>query len=266
MNEYFFSERGIYYRTNIFRVGIPILVFVHGLSGSSSAWKRYETAFEDTYNVLSLDLRGHGKSVKPSGSHEYQLRHFVGDLRDLLDHLGIKQCILISHSFGTLITLEFLLTYQNRVQAAVFLSPNITIARRWSARLIQPLVWLGMRIFEYIPIFSRTGTHIDYDRYRNTGDWNVRRMFADVRNTGVRIYLYCLYHSYAFDREDSLEKIAVPVLIMHGKNDTIFPVENAIIAARRIKHSTLVLLDDADHILVLNHFPEVSAALSDFFK
>src|SRR5579859_2075215 len=99
MKEDYLSERGIYYRTNDFKGGRPTLVFVHGLLGSSSAWAPYEKLLQGNYNILTFDLRGHGKSVRPLKYREYEVRYFVKDIAALLEHLHITECVLVSHSF-----------------------------------------------------------------------------------------------------------------------------------------------------------------------
>lgn len=210
-----------------------------------------------------MDLRGHGKSVKPKEYKDYEIGNFVQDIHDLVEHLKIKKFILVSHSFGALVGLDFLVKYQAMLFSAVFLSPNFSVKRRRLARALAPL--LGMaRIIYLFPSSSKVGGHVDYSRYKNTGDWNIRRMIADIRNTGLKVYLYCTKQSYKFDRESFLEQIKIPVLIVHGKNDTIFPVEGSRIMAGKIKNSQLVLLDNADHIIVLNNFTEVSEAIENF--
>lgn len=265
MKELFFQPRGIYYRVNEFRTDRPTLVFVHGLSGSSSAWAEYENKFEKDYNILCLDLRGHGKSAK-SGSYEnYKIEKFSQDIRDLTAYLDIKKLILISHSFSTLVALDFLAKYQNMLASSVFLSPGFRVSSAKTAKIIRPVIQLFAKLYNIMPSYSsRIGGHVDYSKYKNTGDWNLRRMFADVKNTTLRIYLFCLGQSYEFSGENFLDKINIPVLLVHGKNDTLFPVENSIIMSEKIRDSKLILLDDADHILVLNNFPEVSEAIENF--
>lgn len=62
MQEYIYSPKKIFYKKNEFKPGRPALVFVHGLSDSSSAWLPYEKKFEAQSNILTFDLRGHGYS------------------------------------------------------------------------------------------------------------------------------------------------------------------------------------------------------------
>ncbi len=265
MHEELLSSRGIYYRRNTWQHDRPTLVFVHGLSGSSSAWRAHEERFENKYNLLTFDLRGHGRSMKHKTYGAYAMHHFVDDLHALLLHSGVEKFVLISHSFGTLIALEFLARYQHMVLRVVFLSPNFAPLKSASTKLIAPLLRL-LPLFELLPHRKKLGTHIDYQKYPNTGDWNLRRMFADVPNTGFRVYLYCTRQSFTVDREDFLKHITIPVLIMHGKRDTIFPVKNSLIMKEHIKGSSLILLENAGHILVLNNTREVCGAIAHFIE
>ena len=103
MKEHFLFERGIYYRTNDFRSNRQTLVFIHGLTGSSSAWLEYEKRFQADFNILTFDLRGHGKSNKPKRYQDYEIRDFVQDIDELVKHLRIEKFTMISHSFGVVI-------------------------------------------------------------------------------------------------------------------------------------------------------------------
>ena len=251
---------------NEFQSGLPTLIFIHGLSGSSSAWLTYEKKFEKKYNLLFLDIRGHGKSKKLKNYEDYEIGKFSQDIYDLIIHLNIEKPTLISHSFGTFIALEFLAKYQNMVISSIFLSPGFCIKNKGSVKIIKFLLQPSVKVFSLIPFFSRIGSHVDYSQYKNTGDWNIRRMFADINNTGLRVFMYCLKQLYQYNPESFLDTIDVPVLIMHGKIDTIFPVKNSLITAERIKSSKLIILNDTDHIMVLNNFPEVSQAIENFIE
>jgi 3-oxoadipate enol-lactonase len=265
MTEGYFEQKNIYYRTNEFKPDAPTLVFVHGVSGSSSAWLAYEESFGKSYNILSFDLRGHGKSRKYETYKDYAFPNFVQDLRDLLNHLGIKKCTLISHSFGTLIALDYLLQHPETVASAVFMSPNFSIKQRALAAVIKPV----SRIAGMIDVLIRSpkdGGHTDYSKYPNSGDWNIPRMIADTRNTGMKAYLHCTRQSCDFDRLDLLDRIAVPVLVIHGKKDTIFPVNNSIEMVKRIKGAKLVLLDNAQHAAQQVVMGEAARAIVEFLS
>lgn len=263
MKEYLLEPAGIYYRTNSFKAGRPTLVFVHGLSGSSSAWIPYEQEFAERYNLLTFDLRGHGKSKKPQGYAEYAIEKFSDDLHALLQHLRLQKYILVSHSFGTLVVLEYFRKYGQTAEATIFFSPNYKVKKRTAAGLLWPLTWLAP-LFDWLPLFKTHGRHINYEHYRQTGDWNIRRMSVDILNTSLRVYLDCVGQSYGFVCEELLSRIHIPTLIVHGQKDSIFPVSNAVSMSQSIPGCQLKIMENDNHILVLNDLAGSMSVIQEF--
>jgi pimeloyl-ACP methyl ester carboxylesterase len=264
MREYYLiGKPSICYRKNNFRAR-KTLVFIHGLSGSSSAWDKYEKFFSNDYNILTFDLRGHGRSDKPSRFEDYELNKLAGDLYSLLKHEKIRKLVLISHSFGNLIALEFLKKHGEMVQKVVFLSAAHNPGRRLAAKVIKPFLTIYSHL-NFNPI-KKKGSHVDYSKYMMTGDWNIPRMIADIRNTTLRIYLYGTLQSYYVNSYDFLPKIKQQTLIIHGAKDTIFPLNHAQEMSRAIKNCKMIVLGKADHILVLNYFEIISKHMKKFIN
>lgn len=263
MQEHFFDQRGLYYRMNAFQLDRPTLVFVHGLTGSSSAWIPYEEKFQAQYNLLTFDLRGHGKSTKHKGYTEYTIEKFCDDLHALLAHLNIHQFILISHSFGTLVALQYLQKYGQIPQACLFFSPNYSAKKKALAGAVNALLFFAPAL-SHLPLGKKTGKHIDYNLYRHTGDWNLRRMRADILNTSFRVYAYCIRQAFTFSCEQFLSSIHIPTLIVHGRKDSIFPVENARAMSRMIPYAQLQIMEHDNHILVLNDLSGSIQAIEKF--
>jgi len=212
-----------------------------------------------------LDLRGHGKSVRRGKYEDYVIREFSEDLFELLKYCGIKKCVLVSHSFGVLITLQFIADHEDMLSAVVLVSPHFTVGKMWTARLVKPFLMLAAKI-KSAQISLKIGGHIDYSEYMDTRDWSIRRAVADITNTGLLIYLYSTAQMYDFDGEAILKKIAIPTLIIHGAKDTIFPLKYGVMMAENIKDSKLVILNEGDHIIVLNENKKVIAAIKNFLQ
>jgi len=259
MEEYFFKSRGIAYRTNSFLPGRKTVLFVHGLSGSLSAWYPYEKTFEKTYNLITFDLRGHGRSVRP-GRRGYAMSEFVEDIRVLLEYLKVEQCSIVSHSFGALIAMEFTRAYPHAVERNVFLAPAYGVHHfkitKFLANLGAALAMMPLRIRAY----GRT----DYSLFYPTPDYSVSRIGTDILNMGLRSYLRGL--RVVFDRDYSADWAALtaPALVVHGADDSIVPVEHARALAKILTNSTLVELSKANHILILNNVDEVAAEIEKF--
>ncbi len=97
------------------------VTFIHGAGGSSSIWFRQLRAFRKNYNVLLIDLRGHGKSKQPI--YEKLKRYtfdVIGDeVIEVLDHLKIRQSHFVGISLGTVIIRDLAERYPHRVSSMI---------------------------------------------------------------------------------------------------------------------------------------------------
>jgi pimeloyl-ACP methyl ester carboxylesterase len=267
MKESIFDNK-IYYRTNEFKEDRVTLVFVHGVCGSSSAWWEYEKKLNDKYNIVSYDIRGHGKSHRYEKYTDYEIDKFTNDLYELVNYLNIKKFIMISHSYGTFISLDFTSKHKEFVKALIFLSPNYDVLTMPQSKIAKPIFNLLTKI--NFPISqNKKREHLDYlKNYPNSGDYNLRRTIADVSNTGLRVYLYCMNQSFSFHGEPVLGKINIPVLIVHGKEDSIFPIKYGIEMAKKIPNAKIVMLDNVSHELKDSPvtIDKISGEIENFIK
>ncbi|MEK7117116.1 MAG: alpha/beta hydrolase [Patescibacteria group bacterium] len=266
MKEYFFEDKGLYYRINDFEPGRPTLVFIHGVSGSSSAWLPYEKKFENKYNVLTYDIRGHGNSKKFSNYSDYEIINFAEDLHDLVMRLNISKFILISNSFAALIALEYIKLWGDTVIANIFTSPEIYLSEGFLTKIFRPILKIITGILNFVPFNPKPRGRVDYSKHINSTDWDIKRNLADMRNTGLHAHFYTLRQSLVLGQGYFLEKINVPTLIIHGEKDTMVPFKNSLLMSQKIKNSELISIPDIDHNTVHNAAKEMSEMIEEFVK
>jgi len=264
MTEGYLESRGIAYRTNAFESGRPTLLFIHGLSGSLSAWYPYEKIFQNKYNLITFDVRGHGLSKRWPNLKDYTLKESVEDIRALMKQMGIKDAILIGHSLGTLIALDFVTTYPAQVRSLVLLATAADLQNMRRTKLTACLLVLANRILRFFPMINREHTRIDYSFFPDTEDFDLKRIYFDVTNTGFHAYCYSLEHIYEFKDAALWQKVQVPALLVHGTKDTYIPVAHAEGLSKRMPDAKLIILPGANHILVVNNIGEVAKAIGDF--
>ena len=264
MQECFFEERGIYYRMNVLQPGRPTIVFIHGVSGSSSAWLPYERMLEDRYNILSPDIRGHGKSRKLLFYSMYAPELIASDIIALLKHHQVSHCFIIGHSFGTLLALAAIKQQPDLFLGVVFISPTYDAGSRWWFGLARVLTTFFLTLSLFLPFDPEPRSHVDYERLIPTWDWSPRRIFRDIRNTSMRVYFFCVRHLYARDTNAWWQGLQIPTLIVHGKKDTIISSENVERLHKLVPGSKFTLVDNADHMLLLNYPKKVCSILEKF--
>ena len=142
----------------------------------------------------------------------------------------MTSCDSISNSYNYLrIAIDnsrynFLKKHQNLVKA-IFVSAEYAPSKRLLNKIVLPIFYLKPLI--YFLKTKKTLGQVDYSKYKQTGDWNIPRMKADVFNTGLKSYIYSVNHAYKFNAQDYLKKLKIPILIIHGDKDTIFPIKSA---------------------------------------
>ena len=98
------------------------VTFVHGAGGSSSIWFRQIREFKKHFNVLLLDLRGHGNSkptLKTAFNQKYTFESLATDILEVLDHLHIKHSHFIGISLGTILIRQLAEMHPHRVKSMV---------------------------------------------------------------------------------------------------------------------------------------------------
>lgn len=114
----FFSHRLRLHYVDYGRADAPLLVLVHGGRDHARSWDFVAAALRRRYHVVAPDLRGHGDSAWAVGS-QYEMPDYLLDLNQLLRHIGLRPVVLIGHSLGGAVVLQYAGTYPDRVSRVV---------------------------------------------------------------------------------------------------------------------------------------------------
>jgi pimeloyl-ACP methyl ester carboxylesterase len=136
----------LYYE--MFGRGEPVL-FIHGLGSSGRDWHNQVEFFSKHYQVITVDLRGHGQSSKRAGPFSMLL--FAADIVDLITTLGIKPCHVVGISLGGMIAFQLAASRPDLFRSMVIVNsrPEFIIrtfteyVQLWQRDLVARL--LGMR-------------------------------------------------------------------------------------------------------------------------
>lgn len=125
--------------------------------------------------------------------------------------------------------------------------------------------WIINLLLKVVPDTKRKG-HADFNKFIGTNDINFKRILSDISHTSLKSYLMLADNLINMDAKALLDRISVPTLVVEGKNDTIFPPEVAKYLHSRIKNSELDLIEEANHILVLNNPQDLEKSIHSFLQ
>jgi pimeloyl-ACP methyl ester carboxylesterase len=98
------------------------VTFIHGAGGSSSIWFRQIRSFKEKFNILLIDLSGHGKSksrFSENSKEAYTFELITGDIVKVLNNLSIEKSHFVGVSLGTIIVRDIADRFPNLVESLV---------------------------------------------------------------------------------------------------------------------------------------------------
>ena len=150
----------LHYSRYIHQTSSEWVTFVHGAGGSSSIWFKQVRDYAKHYNVLLLDLRGHGNSkptIKRAFEKRYTFDSIVDDIIEVLDYEKIKSSHFIGISLGTILIRQLAENHPERVSSMIMggaimkLNIRSQILMRLGniVKSVIPYLWL-YRFFAFI--------------------------------------------------------------------------------------------------------------------
>lgn len=111
----------LHYATYEQSLNAPWVTFVHGAGGSSAIWFKQIKSFKQHFNVLLVDLRGHGRSKKMGLSNlkAYTFQKVGDDVIEVLNHLKICSTHFVGISLGTIIVRELTERFPDRTLSMI---------------------------------------------------------------------------------------------------------------------------------------------------
>lgn len=224
------------------------VVFVHGAGGSSSIWFSQLRDFKKHFNVLLIDLRGHGKSkdlLQKYYEEDYSFEFISKDILDVLDHLEIERAHFIGVSLGTIIIRTIGEIAPDRVRSAVLCGAITRLNIR--SRI---LVFIGHMFKRFIP----------YMWLYKFFAWIImpRKRHAKSRNLFIReakkLYQKEFLRWFKLTNEVNPllkyfkeKEIKSPMLYVMGSEDHMFlpPVKQIV---EKHKNSTLQVIENCGHV------------------
>ncbi|WP_227980926.1 alpha/beta fold hydrolase [Nocardia spumae] len=254
----------------VYGTGAPI-VFLAGWSLNTDMWEhQVPYLVERGYRCILLDRRGHGRSDRPADGYDNDTR--ADDVAAFLEHLDIRDAVLIGHSGGGAEAVHYLARHgQDRIRKLVLVAAAVP-KLRWSedhpagvpAAAIDASIaalcadrakWMADRAQGYF------ATHLGNDVSPALIDQEVRRCLSCAPWAATTMQREIADS----DLRPDLARITVPVLLLHGLADQSIPIEpTSRVAVDLLADAVLKEFPTAGHGLYVTHAAELNREIDEF--
>jgi 2-succinyl-6-hydroxy-2,4-cyclohexadiene-1-carboxylate synthase len=245
--------RGLKYYVAVIGEGEPLL-FLHGFTGASKNWLPFSQIIKG-FQVILIDIIGHGKTDSPIDAKRYSMEEAVLDLHEILLNLQLEKINILGYSMGGRLALSFAVTYPEKVMKLLLESASPGLAseqdrksrRASDQKLAEDINNEGIPAFvkkwEEIPLFATQ------KKLSNEIRTSIRQQRLQNNSIGLSNSLIGMGTGSMASLWDKLELIKeVPILLICGKDDLKF----CAIAKKMqetLQHATIIEVPNAGHAI-----------------
>ncbi len=251
--------------------GAPALVCCDGIGCDGFAWKYLARDFSPRHRVVRWHYRGHGRSGLPADRTRVKFDDLCDDLSAVLDATGTRDAVLLGHSMGVQVALEYHRRHPERVLGMVLICGShglpldtfhdskmlktvfpalLGAAENWPEatdflwRLVVGGEW-AYQLATHLEVNGKVVRREDFAPY-----------FTHLSRMDPRLFLGMLKHASEHSAFDHLAAVDVPALIVAGTHDTFTPYWLSEEMHDRIPDAEMLTIPGGTHIAPLEQ-PEL---------
>lgn len=273
----FAKINGLKLSYQVYGTGFPV-IFIHGYGAKKEIWKTQIIDISKKFQIITFDLRGTGESDRPN--IPYTMKMLAGDVKGLMDFIGVEKVHLVGRSFGGMIAQHFALRYSEKVEKLILIATNfgrvdidwVEIPKKGRLEEIEMIKQDPLKAFKQK---SRWVFHV---KFRKEMEANPSKRFFDIfsmedlirestinpsRPQDIINQAEAMKTHYTLER---LHEIKNETLLIAASHDRQTPVSVMVEIHRRIPNSELKVINNAGHFMTLSRALEVNDIILNFLK
>ena len=226
------------------------VTFVHGAGGSSSVWFKQIRDFQKHFNVLLLDLRGHGDSkeqLKSAFKQQYTFKAIAEDIVEVINHLKIESSHFVGISLGSIVIRQLAEMHPNRVKSMILGGAILKMNFR-----SQVLMRLG-NMFKYVLPYLVLYKFFAFVIMPKKNHKQSRLLFI---NEAKKLYQKEFIKWFKLTAEINpilrwfrQKELNIPTLYVMGEEDYMFLPSVKQVVANHVKTAELFIIQNCGHVV-----------------
>ena len=232
----------------------PSILLMHGSGLTHIVWSLHEQFYvSQGFNVLSIDLPGHGNSEGPSLKSIEEISDWV---KSLMNKVDISKIILVGHSQGCLVGIDFASKYPELIDSLVL------IAGSYKLPVNQDLIDLAEAGDDKSVLLMMKWGYEGSKAF--IGGNPVKKIINSSREIREVLAVDLNACNNYKDGEESLKKINCPTLCIFGDLDKMVPVKIGLKMSEQIKNSETKIISNCGHMIIFEKAFEMRKLVKEF--
>lgn len=238
----------LYYKTYLNNTSDEWVVFIHGAGGSSVVWYKQIQSYSRHFNLLLIDLHGHGRSAKSEfvATDDFSFENIAKDVIKVIDHLEIAQAHFVGVSIGTIIVRKLAGIRRECVKSMILVGAitRLNLKSRFLVKLgrmfhkVIPFMWL-YKVFAFIIM--------PMPQHEESRNVFIREAHKLARHEFIR-WFKLTRRLTAKLRQMETDDPGLPILYVMGDQDYILlePVKDLV---QKYKNRSLAVIERCGHVV-----------------
>ncbi len=238
----------------------PSVLLIHGVGGDAGNWDPIAARLAARFDVIAMDLRGHGASDLITGPLDAS--ELARDAVQVLDECGVDRCAVVGMSLGGAVALALTLEHPARVRK---LGLIVTVCGRTPEERVRAQERIDfLRRNGHGAIAEANRERWFSDAFRQQHPDVVEHRVAQVKACDAASYLHAFTVFATADRVDELGAIRVPTLVVTGEHDVAATPRMARLMGERIAQAEVHVLPGLRHSLLIEAPTQIAGLLERF--
>ena len=238
------------------------VLLIHGLGGSIRTWK-YQIRDLQDFNVIAVDLEGHGGSSIKKTRH--LLSESANEINKVLEQENIDRVHIISLSLGTLVAMEFAYLHKEKVRSIVLAGfvMNLGFGYKTLLAFVEGFKYIIPKRFFY-PMFANI--MMPNKNHKKSRDIFIRESFK-MTSEAFRMWLTELFRTQFKLKEymHTIKENHLPVFLISGKEDYFF-VKSVKKTHKEMSESLLCFIEKCGHVCSIEKYELFNSLVLKFLN
>ncbi|MBB5174451.1 alpha/beta fold hydrolase [Texcoconibacillus texcoconensis] len=240
------------------------IVLLHGLGGNSSIWYKQKNELSQHFNLLFVDLHGHGESELKD--HKYRptsLDEVSKDVVTILDNENIENACFMGVSLGSIIARHIAIIAPERVRCLILCGSVLYFNIK--SRILLELANINRYFLDYMNLYKLFSKVIMPKKNHEKSRSVFIREAKKLQPKDFLFWFHFLKDAKSHYHKFKMSNIKLPSLHILGNEDHIF-IKTAKKEAEKCVHSSIKIIEDAGHLCNIDSPNEYNKIAVDYIR